>query len=147
MTSNPHRSSEVEIAHVLYMDLVGYSVLLMEEQVACRRDLLLLVRGTGEFRRAEGRGELICSPSGDGMALVFFRDPEAPVQCALEIARSLPGYPRLKLRMGIHTGRSSGWRTSTRGRRLRRRDQPGAAGDGLRGRRPHPALQHRQPSC
>src|SRR5215212_5056999 len=104
MPSDSRRSSELQIAHVLYMDLVGYSVLHLDEQAACRRDLQLLVRGSAEFRRAEAQGELICSPSGDGMALVFLRDPEAPVQCALEIARTLPLYPRIRLRMGIHTG-------------------------------------------
>jgi hypothetical protein len=86
------------------MDLVGYSVLPLDEQAACRRELLQLVRGTAEFQQAEARGELICSPSGDGMALVFRRDPEQPVQCALEISRSLSEYPRLQLRMGIHAG-------------------------------------------
>lgn len=86
------------------MDLVGYSVLPLDEQAACRRELLQLVRGTAEFQQAEARGELLCSPSGDGMALVFRRDPEAPVQCALEISRALSEYPRLQLRMGIHAG-------------------------------------------
>jgi class 3 adenylate cyclase len=104
MSSDTDRSSEREIAYVLYMDVVGYSRLHLNEQAACRRDLQLLVRSSAEFRRAEGRGQLICSPSGDGMALVFLRDPEEPVQCALEIARALSDYPQIQLRMGVHAG-------------------------------------------
>src|SRR5213593_4487197 len=104
MASDADRSSQREMAYVLYMDIVGYSLLTLDEQAACRRDLQALVRSSTEFRRAEARGQLICSPSGDGMALVFLRDPEEPVQCALEIAHALSEYPRIQLRMGVHAG-------------------------------------------
>jgi class 3 adenylate cyclase len=95
---------QLEIAHVLYMDIVGYTLRPMEEQPKLVDELQALLRGTAEFRRAEAGGELICRPTGDGMALVFFRDPVAPVQCALQIARALRSRPHLQLRMGLHSG-------------------------------------------
>jgi TolB-like protein/class 3 adenylate cyclase/Tfp pilus assembly protein PilF len=99
-TARPH----VEIAHVLFIDVVDYSMLLINEQQQIQQELNQVVRGTEQFRIAEGEGRLTRLPTGDGMALVFFTTPEAPVQCALEISEALRSYPRLKLRMGVHSG-------------------------------------------
>src|SRR5439155_1138939 len=99
-TARPH----VEIAHVLFTDVVGYSTLLINEQQQIQQELNQVVRGTEQFRIAEAEGKLTRLPTGDGMALVFFTTPEAPVQCALEISAALRRYPRLKLRMGVHSG-------------------------------------------
>ncbi len=90
------------------MDVVGYSKLLINEQREIQRQLAQIVRNTEHFRAAEAAGKLIRLPVGDGMALVFFNSPEAPVQCALEITEALKSYPQLKLRMGIHSGPVSG---------------------------------------
>ena len=103
MTQEPSRLS-TEIAHVLFLDMAGYSRLSMEEQARLTQELRAVVRGAPEFARATQRQELIGLDTGDGMALVFFRDPLAPVQCAAEVARALGSHPRLKLRMGIHSG-------------------------------------------
>jgi TolB-like protein/class 3 adenylate cyclase/Tfp pilus assembly protein PilF len=94
----------LEIAHVLFMDVVGYSKLLVNEQREVVRQLNQIVRKTAQFRKSEAGGKLISIPSGDGMALVFFQSPEEPVQCALEISRVLKNYPRMRLRMGVHSG-------------------------------------------
>ena len=83
-----------EIAHVLFMDLVAYSRLSMEEQARLAGDLREIVRKAPEFERGEARGDLIRLDTGDGMALVFFRDPIAPIQCAVEIATALKIPPR-----------------------------------------------------
>ncbi len=98
--SDPH----LEIAHVLFMDVVGYSKLLVNEQREVVQQLNQVVRKTPQFRKSEATGKLIRIPVGDGMALVFFQTPEEPVQCALEIARALKNYPQIRLRMGIHSG-------------------------------------------
>jgi TolB-like protein/Flp pilus assembly protein TadD len=92
------------IGHVLFMDVVGYSKLLVNEQREVIHQLNQVVRKTARFRKSDARGKLISIPSGDGMALVFFESPEEPVQCALEISRALRNYPRLRLRMGVHSG-------------------------------------------
>ena len=94
----------LEIAHVLIMDVVGYSKLLVNEQREVVRQLNQIVRKTAQFRKSEAIGKLISIPSGDGMALVFFQSPEEPVQCALEISRVLKNHPRLQLRIGVHSG-------------------------------------------
>jgi TolB-like protein len=94
----------LEIAHVLFMDVVGYSKLLVNEQREMMQQLNQLVRKTAQFQTSEANGKLISIPSGDGMALVFFQSLEEPVQCALEISRLLKNYPRLRLRMGVHSG-------------------------------------------
>jgi len=86
------------------MDVVGYSKLLVNEQRDVVHELNEVVRQTVQFRKSNAHGELICIPSGDGMALVFFQTPEEPVQCALEITRALKNHPRLRLRMGVHSG-------------------------------------------
>jgi len=96
--------TRLQIGHVLFIDIVGYSKLLVNEQSGLLRELNELVSGTREFREAEAEGKLIRLPTGDGMALVFRTDPEAPAQCALEIARALKEHPRIALRMGIHSG-------------------------------------------
>lgn len=103
MKSNGERLSS-EIGHVLFMDLIAFSKMTMEEQARAAQELQEAVRATPEFQRAQARKELICLPTGDGMALIFFGDPVAPAQCALEISREAAGYPSLKLRMGIHSG-------------------------------------------
>src|ERR1700720_369877 len=95
---------QLEIAHVLFMDVVGYSKLLVNEQSEVQQQLNQIVRSTDQFRAAETAGKLISIPVGDGMALVFFGSPEAPVRCALEIGKAIKNYPRLQLRMGIHSG-------------------------------------------
>ena len=94
----------LEIAHVLFMDVVGYSKLLVNEQREMMQQLNQLVRKTAQFQTSEAIGKLISIPSGDGMALVFFQSLEEPVQCALEISRLVKNYPRLGLRMGVHSG-------------------------------------------
>jgi class 3 adenylate cyclase len=95
---------QLEIAHVLYMDIVGYTRLPLAEQPQRMAELQSLVRSLAEFRRAESAGELISCPTGDGFALVFFRDPVAPIQCAIELSRLLRDRDDLRLRMGLHTG-------------------------------------------
>src|SRR4029077_1369477 len=94
----------LEIGHVLFMDVVGYSKLLINEQRELQEQLSEIVRSTEQFRAAEAAGKLIRVPAGDGMALVFFNSPEAPVRCAIEISKKLKQHPQLKLRMGIHSG-------------------------------------------
>src|SRR5260370_11059543 len=94
----------LEIAHVLFIDVVGYSKLLVSEQREVLQQLNQLVRNTPQFRKSERSGKLIRIPSGDGMALVFFHSPEEPVQCALEIARAVRNHPKIRLRMGVHSG-------------------------------------------
>jgi TolB-like protein len=108
MAAETRTHSELEIGHVLFMDVVGYSKLLLNEQREIQAQLTEIVRGTQHFRAAEAAGKLIRLPVGDGMALVFFNSPEAPVHCALEINEALKAHPQLKLRMGIHSGPVSG---------------------------------------
>ena len=99
---------QLEIAHVLFIDIVGYSKLAVNEQRALIERLNDIVRATDEFQAAETTGRLIKIPTGDGMALVFYHSPEAPVDCALEISRALKDHPELPLRMGVHSGPVSG---------------------------------------
>jgi TolB-like protein/class 3 adenylate cyclase/Flp pilus assembly protein TadD len=93
-----------DIGYILFIDIVGYSKLRGEEQTKVLRELTDIVRDTPEFRRAEMAGQLVRLPAGDGMVLIFFASPEAPVQCALEISRTLKQYPRLQVRMGVNSG-------------------------------------------
>jgi class 3 adenylate cyclase len=102
--SNASSRLTAEMVHVLFMDLVGYSLLSIEEQTRLRRELLAIVQAAPEVVRGTQRGELIRRDLGDGMALVFARDPIAPAQCAVEIAHALRECPHLRLRMGIHSG-------------------------------------------
>src|SRR6202162_5388116 len=92
------------MAHVLFMDIVAYSRMPMDQQEESLRHLQDKVRGTSEFTRAQASNQLIRLPTGDGMALVFFDDPEAPVRCAFELGRALRQETSFQLRMGIHTG-------------------------------------------
>jgi serine/threonine protein kinase/tetratricopeptide (TPR) repeat protein len=94
----------LEIAHVLFMDIVAYSMLPMDQQRHRLRELQKTVCETSEFIRAKSADQLISLPTGDGMALVFFGDSEYPVRCALELTRSLRNNSEIRLRMGIHTG-------------------------------------------
>ena len=93
-----------EIGHVLFIDIVGYSKLLINEQSEQIQTLRRIVRGTEQFRLAEAQGKLVRLPTGDGGALVFRTSPEAPVLCAMEINRELKNHPELRVRMGIHSG-------------------------------------------
>ncbi len=102
--ADDEKKLRLEIAHILFIDIVGYSKLLVDEQHEQIRRLNEIVRATDEFRSAEEKRELIRLPTGDGMALVFLTDPEAPVQCAVEIAKALKSDRKLQLRMGIHSG-------------------------------------------
>jgi TolB-like protein/class 3 adenylate cyclase len=99
---------QLEIAHVLFIDVVGYSKLLINEQHERLGELNQIVRNTDAFRVAESAGKLIRLPTGDGMALAFSTSPDAPVRCALQIAKALQTNPELKVRMGVHSGPVSG---------------------------------------
>src|SRR6185437_13751135 len=99
---------QLEIAHVLFIDIVRYSKLSINDQHAAVEELNRIVRASEQFQRAEAASRLIRIPTGDGMALVFYTSPEAPARCAAEINRALKDHPRLQLRMGIHSGPVSG---------------------------------------
>ncbi|MGB9474360.1 MAG: tetratricopeptide repeat protein [Candidatus Udaeobacter sp.] len=94
----------LEIAYLLLIDVVGYSKLLVNEQVELLQQLNRIVRSTECFRAAEAVGKLIRVPTGDGMALLFFHSPEEPVRCALEISKALKGHSQIQVRMGVHSG-------------------------------------------
>jgi TolB-like protein len=96
--------SEPEIAYVLFVDLVGYSKRVIEEQRELLQRLNEIIRNTNEFRAADAAGKLIRIATGDGVALVFFGSPQSPAQCALELSEALRSYPDIQLRMGIHAG-------------------------------------------
>src|SRR5881296_3945282 len=104
MLSEQSSDVKFEIGHVLFIDIVGYSKLLINEQSEQIQKLKEIVRGTEQFRLAEAEGKLLRLPTGDGGALVFRNSPEAPVRCAMEIAEALKDYPKLRVRMGIHSG-------------------------------------------
>src|SRR6516225_4000559 len=108
MSAEVKKEIELELAHVLFIDIVGYSKLAISEQRTFLETLNQTVRGTEQFRKAEEAGRLLKIPAGDGMALVFYTSPEAPVECALEIARANIEHTDLQLRMGVHTGLVSG---------------------------------------
>ena len=104
MPSEQSSDVKFEIGHVLFIDIVGYSKLLIHEQSEQMQTLREIVRGTEQFRLAEAEGKLLRLPTGDGGALVFRTSPEAPVRCALEISKELKKHPELRVRMGIHSG-------------------------------------------
>src|SRR5438094_1578006 len=104
MSAGSEPDVQLEIGHVLFLDVVGYSKLLLDEQRELQQQLNQIVRETEQVRAAESAGKLIRIPTGDGMALVFFNSPETPVRCAIEIVKKLKEYPELRLRMGIHSG-------------------------------------------
>src|SRR6202011_3551741 len=104
MPPEPSTDLKFEIGHVLFIDIVGYSKLLINEQSDQIQKLKEVVRGTDQVRIAEAEGKLLRLPTGDGGALVFRNSPEAPVLCALEIAKAVKNHPELRVRMGIHSG-------------------------------------------
>src|SRR6266404_8698213 len=108
MSTEGTSNLQLEIGHVLFIDTVGYSKLLIDDQRESQHQLNQIVRNTESFRVAEAAEKLVRLPTGDGMALVFFITPEAPVQCALEISEALRGNSQLRVRMGINTGPVSG---------------------------------------
>jgi TolB-like protein len=99
---------QLEIAHVLFVDIVGYSKLLINEQRESLRQLNQIFRDTDAFRVADEADKLICLPTGDGVALAFTGTPDAPVRCALQASKALRDHPELKIRMGVHSGPVSG---------------------------------------
>src|SRR6266576_5588805 len=104
MSAEIKKEIQLEIAHVLFIDIVGYSKLLVNEQREVLQQLNDIVRGSPQFGKSNAAGKLIRIPSGDGMALVFFRSPEEPVHCAMEIASALKNHPQIRVRMGVHSG-------------------------------------------
>src|SRR5213592_3021562 len=97
-------ATHLETAHVLFIDVVGYSKLLVNEQREVLQQLNEVVRNAPQFGKSNAAGKLIRIPSGDGLALVFFRSPEEPVHCAMEIASALKNHPQIRVRMGVHSG-------------------------------------------
>src|SRR5216110_2336000 len=104
MSTEIQKEIPLEIAHVLLIDVVGYSKLLVNEQIELLQELNQIVRNTECFRAAETKSKLIRVSTGDGMALLFFHSPEEPVRCALEISKALQEHPHIQLRMGVHSG-------------------------------------------
>jgi class 3 adenylate cyclase len=104
MSAEANKEIQLEIGHVLFIDIVGYSKLFITDQSEQLQTLKEIVRATEQFRSAEAAGKLLRLPTGDGGALVFRTSPDAPVLCAIEIARALKDYPKLRVRMGIHSG-------------------------------------------
>src|SRR5256714_5593806 len=108
MSTEIKKQIDLEVAHVLFIDVVGYSKLSINEQRAVVDELTTIVRGSDQYQDAEAAGRLIKIPTGDGMALVFYTSQEAPAQCAVEISGALKAHPRLQVRMGVHSGPVSG---------------------------------------
>src|ERR1700757_594373 len=108
MPAEVKKQIQLEIAHVLFTDIVGYSKLSINDQHAAVEELNQIVRVSEQFQRAEAANRLLKIPTGDGMALVFYTNSEEPVQCAVEISRVIKEHPHLLLRMGIHSGPVSG---------------------------------------
>ena len=108
MAADVNKRVELEIAHVLFIDIVGYSKLSMNQQRAAVDELTQLVRSSREFQEAQAAERLIKIPTGDGMALVFYTSPQAPIYCAMELSGALKEHPTLRARMGIHSGPVSG---------------------------------------
>jgi len=108
MSAEIKKQIQLEIAHVLFIDIVGYSKLSSNDQHASIEELNRIARASEQFQRAEAASRLLKIPTGDGMALVFYTSPEAPAQCAVEISHALKEHPHLQLRIGIHSGPVSG---------------------------------------
>src|SRR5438067_140296 len=108
MAAEVKKEIQLEIAHVLFIDIVGYSKLSINEQRAVVDELTTTVRGSDQYQKADAAGRLIKIPTGDGMALVFYTSQEAPAQCAIEISGAFKAHPRLQVRMGVHSGPVSG---------------------------------------
>jgi TolB-like protein/Tfp pilus assembly protein PilF len=104
MPASQKSQLHLETAHILFLDVVGYSKLLVNEQREVLQQLNEVVRAAPQFRQSNADGKLIRIATGDGMALVFFQSPEEPVHCAMEIAKALKNYPHIRLRMGVHSG-------------------------------------------
>ena len=108
MAAESKKEIQLEIAHVLFIDIVDYSKLSINEQRSAVDELTRIVRATEQFQKAEASERLVKIATGDGVALVFYTSPEAPVRCAVELSRALKDHPRLRVRMGIHSGPVSG---------------------------------------
>ena len=108
MSTEVQKKIALEIAHVLFIDIVGYSKLPTTEQNQTIAKLNELVQNTERFQAAEKADRLLRIPTGDGMALVFYTTPEEPVRCAVAISRALKDFPNLQVRMGVHSGSVSG---------------------------------------
>jgi len=108
MSVESKKEIQLEIAHVLFIDIVGYSKLSINEQRSAVDEVTRIVRATEQFQKAEASERLVKIATGDGVALVFYTSPEAPVRCAVELTRALKDHPRLRVRMGIHSGPVSG---------------------------------------
>ena len=108
MSAEVKKEIQLEIAHILFIDIVGYSKLSINDQRAAIDELTQAVRTSEQFQNAEAAARLLKIPTGDGMALVFYKSPEEPVECALEISRALKDHPKIRLRMGVHSGPVSG---------------------------------------
>src|SRR5205085_6454180 len=108
MPAEIKKEIELEIGHVLFIDIVGYSKLLIDEQRDYLHTLNEVIKRTDSFHAADAAGKLTRLPTGDGMALVFATTPDAPVSCAIEISNALRTHPELRVRMGIHSGPISG---------------------------------------
>src|ERR1700752_1269726 len=104
MADGPSSDVKLEIGHVLFIDIVGYSKLLITEQSGQIQTLREIVRGTEQFRQAQAEGKLLRLPTGDGGALVFRNNVESPVLCAMAIGKELKRHPEIHVRMGIHSG-------------------------------------------
>jgi len=108
MSAEIRKEIQLEIVHVLFIDIVGYSKLSINEQRSAVDELTQIVRATEQFQKAEASERLIKIATGDGVALVFYTSPEAPVRCGVELSRALKDHPRLRVRMGMHSGPVSG---------------------------------------
>jgi class 3 adenylate cyclase len=104
MSAEAPNDSHLEIAHVLFIDIVAYSKLPINQQTDLVKQLNEQVRNTEEFRAADAAGKLIRIATGDGMALAFFTSPDAPLRCALQLSEAIRALPRFQLRMGVHSG-------------------------------------------
>src|SRR3984893_7960166 len=109
MSAEIKKEIQLEIGHVLFIDIVAYSKMATDDQRAAIEQLNQIVQSTDEFRKAESEKQLLRLATGDGMALIFYHSPEDPVECALEISRAIKEqHSKLQLRMGVHSGPVSG---------------------------------------
>jgi Adenylate cyclase, family 3 (some proteins contain HAMP domain) len=109
MAAEVKKEIALEIAHVLFIDIVAYSRMATDDQRAAIDELNQIVQSTDEYRQAQSENRLLKLATGDGMALIFYHSPEDPVECALEISRAIKEqHSNLRVRMGVHSGRSAG---------------------------------------
>src|SRR5215472_3343672 len=104
MAAETNADPKLELGHVLFIDIVGYSKLLINDQSESLRLLNEAVHGSAQYRSAEARRRILRLPTGDGMALVFRSSPDEPARCALEVSEALKAHPTVRVRMGIHSG-------------------------------------------